>query len=174
MFCEFKIWLIIISHATKLLVGYIGLTLSVCLSIQPASLHAMSTVTFKFLDRLFPYWAQMITSINGCVKHNDLWAWPISSRSFSLDFGIKLWKFVFWSALKLIQFQMNSFHIWHKPSLPWEGVLCLMTYHLDYTLRVIQQWFCNNTIKIWYILSCLLYSMYNYGWILSIFGINDR
>ena len=27
----------------------------------------------------------MITTIRGCVAHNDLWPWPISSRSFSLD-----------------------------------------------------------------------------------------
>ena len=27
----------------------------------------------------------MITTMRGCVAHNDLWPWPISSRSFSLD-----------------------------------------------------------------------------------------
>ena len=27
----------------------------------------------------------MITSMRGCVAHNDLWPWPISSRSFGLD-----------------------------------------------------------------------------------------
>ena len=27
----------------------------------------------------------MITTIRGCVAHNDLWPWPISSRSFGLD-----------------------------------------------------------------------------------------
>ena len=27
----------------------------------------------------------MITTIRGCVAHDDLWPWPISSRSFSLD-----------------------------------------------------------------------------------------
>ena len=30
----------------------------------------------------FPYLAQMITSMRGCVAYNDLWPWPISSRSF--------------------------------------------------------------------------------------------
>ena len=29
----------------------------------------------------------MITTMRGCVAHNDLWPWPISSRSFSLDLG---------------------------------------------------------------------------------------
>ena len=38
------------------------------------------------LDGFFPYLAQMITSMRGCVAYNDLWPWPISSRSFDLDF----------------------------------------------------------------------------------------
>ena len=38
------------------------------------------------LDRFFPYLAQMITSMRGCVAYNDLWPWPISSRSFG--FGL--------------------------------------------------------------------------------------
>ena len=37
------------------------------------------------LDGFFPYLAQMITSMRGCVTYNDLWPWPISSRSFGLD-----------------------------------------------------------------------------------------
>ena len=36
------------------------------------------------LDGFFPYLAQMITSMRGCVTYNDLWPWPISSRSFGL------------------------------------------------------------------------------------------
>ena len=32
----------------------------------------------------FPYLAQMITYMRGCVAYNDLWPWPISSRSFGL------------------------------------------------------------------------------------------
>ena len=36
------------------------------------------------LDAFFPYWAQMITSMRGCVTYNDLWPWPISSRSFGI------------------------------------------------------------------------------------------
>ena len=38
-----------------------------------------------FLDGFFPYLAQMITTMRGCVAYNDLWPWPISSRSFGLD-----------------------------------------------------------------------------------------
>ena len=51
--------------------------------------HVRSTV----LDGFFPYLAQMITSMRGCVVCNDLWPWPISSRSFSHDFAVKLLKY---------------------------------------------------------------------------------
>ena len=36
------------------------------------------------LDGFFPYLSQMTTSMRGCVAYNDLWPWPISSRSFRL------------------------------------------------------------------------------------------
>ena len=36
------------------------------------------------LDGFFPYLAQIITSMRGCVSYNDPWPWPISSRSFGL------------------------------------------------------------------------------------------
>ena len=38
----------------------------------------------KVLDGFFPYLAQMITSMREYVAYNDLWPWPISSRSFGL------------------------------------------------------------------------------------------
>ena len=36
-------------------------------------------------DGFFPYLAQMITSMRGCVAYNDPWPWPISSRSFGFE-----------------------------------------------------------------------------------------
>ena len=39
---------------------------------------------FTVLDGFFPCLPQMITSMRGCVAYNDLWPWPISSRSFGL------------------------------------------------------------------------------------------
>ena len=36
------------------------------------------------LNGFFSYLPQMITSMRGCVAYNDLWPWPISSRSFGL------------------------------------------------------------------------------------------
>ena len=49
-------------------------------NFSPLTLKKKSTV----LDGFFPYLAQMITSIRGCFACNDLWPWPISSRSFGL------------------------------------------------------------------------------------------
>ena len=43
---------------------------------------------FEFLanlKKIFPYLVQMITSMRRCVTCDDLWPWPISSRSFDLD-----------------------------------------------------------------------------------------
>ena len=36
------------------------------------------------LDGFFPYLAQMITTMRGCVAYNDLWPWPISWKSCPL------------------------------------------------------------------------------------------
>ena len=51
-------------------------------------LFKFSALTLKnkstVLDGFFPYLAQMIISMRGCVAYNDLWPWPISSRSFVL------------------------------------------------------------------------------------------
>ena len=50
------------------------------LKIFGIDLENKSTV----LDGFFPYLAQMISSMIGCVAYNDLWPWLISSRSFGL------------------------------------------------------------------------------------------
>ena len=53
-----------------------------------ANFWNFSALTLKkksaVLDGFFPYLAQMITSVRVCVSYNDLWPWPISSRSFGL------------------------------------------------------------------------------------------
>ena len=58
----------------------LSVRLSVCLltfRVRPVA----STVQ----DGFFPYLVQMINSMRGCVACDDLWPWPISSRSFGLD-----------------------------------------------------------------------------------------
>ena len=39
---------------------------------------------YTILLASFPYLAQVVVSIRGCVACNDLWPWPIFSRSFGL------------------------------------------------------------------------------------------
>ena len=49
----------------------------------------LSALTLKkkstVLNGFFPYLAQMIISVRGYVAYNNLWPWPISSRSYDLD-----------------------------------------------------------------------------------------
>ena len=56
-------------------------------SVRPSVCPACRVrfVTSTVLDGFFPYKPQMITTMRGCVAHNDLWPWPISSRSYGLD-----------------------------------------------------------------------------------------
>ena len=49
------------------------------------TLKIVSSVASTVLDGFFPYLVQMITSMRRCVTCDDLWPWPISSRSFGLD-----------------------------------------------------------------------------------------
>ena len=78
-------------RTTKLLGGYTGFTPSVRpsvrLSVRPSVRPAcrVRSVSSTVMDGFFSYWAQMITTMRGCVVHHDLWPWPISSRSFGLD-----------------------------------------------------------------------------------------
>ena len=67
--------------------GYIGFTLSVCLSVR----LSVCLLTFRVRlvastvqDGFFPYLVQMINSMRGCIACDDHWPWPISSRSFGL------------------------------------------------------------------------------------------
>ena len=54
--------------------------LAIFSNFSALTLKKKSTVLHGF----FPYLSQMITSMRGCVAYNDLWPWPISSRSFGL------------------------------------------------------------------------------------------
>ena len=164
--------------------GYIGFTLSVCLSVCLCLFVCPLTfrvrpVASTVQDGFFPYVVQMINSMRGCVACDDPWPWPISSRSLGLDLenrvcsvastvldGFFLYlaqmitiirgcvacyvcfqnleilifgKFYKFFSLDLekkdLQFSMDSFHIWHKWSLVWEGVLHVMTFDLDLYLQ---------------------------------------
>ena len=58
--------------------------LSVCPSVCLLTFH-VRPVASTVQDGFFPYLVQMINSMRGCVACDDLWPWPISSRSFNLD-----------------------------------------------------------------------------------------
>ena len=80
------------------------------------------------LDGFFPYITQMITSMRECVAYNDVWPWPISSRSFGL--GLE-------NRVRSVASTVpdDSFHIWYKWSLAWEGVSHVLTFGLDLHLQ---------------------------------------
>ena len=48
--------------------------------------NSVHSIASSVLDGFFPYMVLMITSIRRCVACDDLWPWPISSRSLNLDF----------------------------------------------------------------------------------------
>ena len=172
--------LIFIPPATKLggLYWIHPVCLSVCLSVCPLTFR-VRPVASTVQDGFFPYLVQMITSMRRCVPCDDLWPWPISSRSFDLDLenrvrseastvldgfllylaqmitiirgcvacyvffqNLEIWifgKFLKFFGLhlekKILQFSMDSFHIYHNWSLVWEGVLHIMTLDLDLYLQ---------------------------------------
>ena len=94
------------------------------LNFSALTLKKKSTV----LDGFFPYLIQMITSMRESVAYNDLWPWPISSRSFGLGLENRV-RSVASTVLD------GFFHIWYKWSLAWEGVSHVMTFDLDLYLQ---------------------------------------
>ena len=82
--------IIFIPPATKLGGVYwihpvcLSVRLSVCLSVCPLTFR-VRPVASTVQDGFFPYLVQMITSMRRCVACDDLWPWPIPSRSFDLD-----------------------------------------------------------------------------------------
>ena len=75
----------------------------------------------------------MFTSMSACVWYNKLWPRSICLRSFSHEFTVKLVKYG--TSVRVhpqqVQFWVDSFHIWHKWSLAWEGVSQGMTIDFD-------------------------------------------
>ena len=86
-----------------------------------ANFWNFSALTLKkkstILAGFFPYLTQMITSMRRCVAYNDLWPWPISSRSFGLDLENRV--------LSVASTVLDGW------SLAWEDVLHVMTFDLD-------------------------------------------
>ena len=103
-------------------------------SVRPTC--GVRSVTPTVLDGFFPYQAQIITSM-WCVAHNELWPWPVSSRSLSDDYAIELLKYVTSCRVRSAAHTvwMDSFHVWYKWLLAWERVLHAMTFDFDLYLQ---------------------------------------
>ena len=92
--------------------------------------NRVRSVTSTFLDGFFLYLAQMITIIRGCVAYYvffqnlEIWIFGKFKNKKSAS-----------TLKKNLQFSMDYFHIYHKWSLVWEGVLHVMTFDLDLYLQ---------------------------------------
>ena len=73
---------IIIPPTTKL--GEVYWIHPVCPSVRLLP-FPVRPVASTVQDGFFPCLVQMINSMRGCIACDDLWPWPISSRSFGLD-----------------------------------------------------------------------------------------
>ena len=72
--------------------------------------------------------AQIITSIRGCVACNDLWPWPIFSRSFGLDLEN--------CVRSVVSTVLDGFFPYMVQwSQAWNGVSHVMTFDLDLHLQ---------------------------------------
>ena len=114
----------------------------------------VSSTTCTVLDGFFPYLAQMITIIRGCVMCIDLWPWPISSRSFSHEFAIKLLKygtsccvcFTAWTVLDeffpYLAQMITSMRGWvaHNDLWPWPISSRLLSFDIAYFMDDLHMW----------------------------------
>ena len=117
------------------------------------------STTLTILDEFLPYLAQIITSMRRCAACNDLWPWPVSSRSFSIDFAIKRLKYGTSCVRSTACTVLDGFF----PYLAQMTTCMRCAVHNDLWLRSISprsfsHHFCNKTAKIWPISVCPLYS----------------
>ena len=82
------------------------------------------------LNWFFPYLAQMITSKRRCVAYNDLWPWPISSRSFGLGLENRVR-----SVASTVLDGFFPYLIQMITSMRREGVSHVITFDLDLYLQ---------------------------------------
>ena len=118
------------------------------------------TVLVRFF--LFPFNAQMITSMKGCVACNDLWPWLIYSRSFSHYFAMKLLRYGTSCCIHFTSCTvLDEFFPYFGTNDHWRERECRLQWPITWTyfFKVIQAWLCNKTAKIWHILSGPLYTM---------------
>ena len=138
--------------------GYIGFTLSVRLSVCPAS--CVCSVASAIQDGFFPYLVQMINSMRGCVACDDLWPLPISSRSFGLDLENRI--------RSVASTVLDGFFLYLAQMIPIiRG--CVACYFFFQNLEI---WIFGKVLKFFGL--DLEKKIYTSRWILSIFSTNDH
>ena len=80
-------------------------------------------------------WILSIFSTNDHYRYRVCRMLRFFPESGNLNFWQFFLNFLPLTLKKSVQFWMDSFHIWYKWSLPWEGVLHVMTFDLDLYLQ---------------------------------------
>ena len=75
--------------------------------------YCVRSIAHAVLGGFFPYSAQMITSIRGCVACNALWPWPTSSKSFIYEFAIKVLKYDTFCSVRSAAYTILDGFFWH-------------------------------------------------------------
>ena len=112
----------------------------------------------------FPNLAKMVYSMGGCVAVNDLWPSPISKYvTFSCVHSTAhaiLNGFFAYVAQMIISIRRCVVY-----NELWSSTIFSRSFSYDLAIKL---------TKIWHISPCVLYSVYIYGWIISVFGTNDQ
>ena len=75
---------VIMSAMASQITGVLIVYSTVCSGVDQRKHQSSASLSTVLNGLIFPYLAKMITNIRVCVAYNDLWPWPISSRSFGL------------------------------------------------------------------------------------------
>ena len=154
-------WFLIIPPATKL--GGVYWIHPVCLSVCPSVClltFCVRPVASTVQDGFFPYLVQMINSMRGCVACDDLWPWPISSRSFGLDLENRV------RSVACTVLDGFFFYLAQMITINRGCVVCYVFFRIRKFEFLANFWnFSALTLK---------KKIYSCWWILSIFSTNDH
>ena len=136
----------------------LSVRLSVCLSVCPLTFR-VRPVASTVPDGFFPYLVQMITSIGRCVTCDDLWPWPISLRSFDLDFENRV--------RSVASTVLDGFfsYLAQMITIIWTCVVCFF-FSESAKIEILTNFYNFSALT--------LKKIYSSQWILSIFSTNDN
>ena len=119
--------------STKLKGGYTGITLSVCPSVDRtvSALYLQQYSSDPFhICTSYQATSEGVSRVMPVSKFKNLNFVTLTLSSFDLLFLVS-----FLRCHCRLQFRMDSFHIWYKWSIAWEGVSHVMTFDLDLYLQ---------------------------------------